>query len=634
MGAARLKFQSEVRFRELIGGRCFLPRRASGVDRSLVVLVLVLAALAALRASLKDPAAIEFAPAVPPGPPARTAGEPEPGSGPWFVDRARDYGLDVVTRCGDPDKPSVLHSLGSGAALFDVDGDGDLDLFVAAGSAIKGGRVVPAGGPWLFRNDGPGRWVDVTATSGLAFTGWAQAVAVADYDADGDLDLFLAQHGPDTLWQNLGDGTFRDVTAQAGLAESSWGVGATWGDYDGDGWLDLYVVNYLSVDAVRPPPLHQHWSGIWVFPGPAMLPGQADQLWRNRGDGTFEDVTHSAGLYRPDGKGMAAVFADLDGDGRQDIYVTNDVQPNELFRNLGNGAFRDEALEAGAALSPLGLPEGSMGVEISDLDGDGRLDLVYTNFRQEGTRALLNVDGRTYQDASNSSHIGPRTLRFVGWGLVIADFDDDGRPDLFQVSGHVYPNAPDADYAQPPVLLRNTAAGVFDPVTSAWGPDLDALRSGRGVAAGDLDGDGDLDLVMTTMDGPLRVLINEGRRVHSAAAIRLVGRPPNREAIGARVEVRAGGRSQLGVVRRGGGFLSASDSVLHFGLGQATAVDQVVVRWPDGTTGRYNDLPADATLILRQGERGVRMIPFAVRGPRRVHTPSRAGSSGAPDSGS
>ena len=317
--------------------------------------------------------------------------------------------------------------------------------------------------------------------------------------------------------------------------------------------------------------------------GPGCSPASPDQLWRNRGDGTFEDVTAAAGLYRPDGKGMAAVFADLDGDGRQDLYVTNDTQPNELFRNLGGGTFRDEALEAGAAVSPLGSPEGSMGVEIGDLDGDGRLDLIHTNFRQEGTRVLLNVDGRTYQDASNRSRIGPQTLRFVGWGPVVADFDDDGRPDLFQANGHVFPNAPDADYAQPPLLLHSTSAGVFEPVTADWGPDLDALRSGRGVAAGDLDGDGDLDLVMTTMDGPLRILINEGRRDHSATTIRLVGRSPNREAIGARVEVSAGGRTQIGVVRRGGGFLSASDVRTSLRPGRGRRHRPVVVHWPDGT---------------------------------------------------
>jgi hypothetical protein len=633
MRAARLKPSLAVAPRPPIVGR---PARwwTGGTSPSLPYLVLILAAVGALRASLKDPSAIELAPAVPPGPPPRAAAGPGPGSGPWFVDRARDYGLDVVARCGDPDKPSILHSLGSGSALFDVDGDGDLDLFVGAGSGVEGERVVSAGGPWLFRNEGLGRWTDVTATSGLGYTGWTQAMAVADYDGDGDLDLFLAQHGPDTLWQNQGDGTFRDATARAGLVESSWGVGATWGDYDGDGWLDLYVVNYLGVDAARPPPLHQHWAGVWVFTPPGMLPGQADQLWRNRGDGTFEDVTAAAGLYRPDGKGMAAVFADLDGDGRQDLYVTNDTQPNELFRNLGGGAFRDEALEAGAAVDAQGQPEGSMGVEVADLDGDGRLDLIYTNFRQEGTRVLLNADGGTYRDASNASRIGPQTLRFVGWGLVVADFDDDGHPDLFQANGHVFPNAPDADYAQPPLMLRNTGTGAFQPVTAVWGPDLAALRSGRGVAAGDLDGDGDLDLVMTTMDGPVRVLINEGRRIHSAATIRLIGRPPNREAIGARVEVYAAGWAQVGVVRRGGGFLSASDAALHFGLGEATSIARIVVRWPDGSAGRYNDLAVDAILVLRQGEEGVQTIPFATRGSRRVHLPLPHRTPGASSPGS
>jgi hypothetical protein len=262
-----------------------------------------------------------------------------------------------------------------------------------------------------------------------------------------------------------------------------------------------------------------------------------------------------------------------------------------------------------------------MGVEIGDLDGDGRLDLAYTNFRQEGTRVLLNLDGRTYRDVSNATRIGPQTLRFVGWGLALADFDDDGLPDLFQANGHVFPNALDADYAQPLLMLRNAGAGAFEPATETWGPELADYRSGRGVATGDLDGDGDLDLVMTTMDGPLRVLINEGRRVHAAATIRLIGRPPNREAIGARVEVHAAGRTQVGVVRRGGGFLSASDSALHFGLGEAPSIARVVVHWPDGTTGRYNNLAVDAALVLRQGEEGVRTIPFAAQGPRRVQLP-------------
>jgi hypothetical protein len=551
---------------------------------------------------------------VPPAASAARSPDPSPRArpdrGPWFVDRAHDYRLDVVTRCGGPAKHSVVESLGTGLALFDYDGDGDLDLFVAATSQVRDGAVRPAAGPWLFRDDGPGQWVDVTATSGLGYTGWSQAVAVADYDGDGDLDLFVAQLGPDVLWQNQGDGTFRDVTERAGLCDPFWGVGATWGDADGDGRPDLYVTNYLEADPVRPAPPIDYRPGVQVFRGPTALPGQPDRLWRNRGDGTFEDATAASGLERSDGKGMAALFADLDDDGLLDLFVTNDAQDNDLFRGLGGGRFRPEAHEAGVAVNPMGIAEGSMGIDVADVDGDGRLDLGFSNFRHEGTRLYRDRGDRRYQDISAASFVGVNTLRFVGWGLVLADFDDDGWPDLFQANGHVYPNVPDADYDQPPLFMRNEGRGRFRPATEDWGPDLDRLRSGRGVAVGDLDGDGDLDLVMTTMDGPLRVLINEGRRIAHSVQIHLVGRPPNREALGARVQLSAGGRSQVGVVRRGGSFLSASDIDLHFGLGGATTIERLSVRWPDGTSVAYVDLPVDARLTIRQGGIDVAVVPF------------------------
>ncbi len=545
---------------------------------------------------------VEQVPNIPnPTEPSSTVPIP-PTSGPWFVNRAPEFGLNVETLCGDPSKQSVLDSVGIGVALFDLDRDNDLDLFVAAGSRIHEKTIVDAGGPWLFRNDGPGRWTDITKDSRLLHTGWAQGVAVADYDADRDLDLFIAQYGRDTLWQNQGNGRFIDVTETSGIDEKYWGVSATWGDIDNDGWPDLYVTNYLEVDAFRPPPLNDYLPGHPVFEGPVTLPGQPDQLWRNRGDGTFEEYSSEAGLQRGVNKGMSALFVDLNDDNNLDLYVTNDTQANELFQGLGKGRFQEIGKRAGVSYNLQGVTEGSMAIAVADVDRNQTLDLMISNFRQEGSRLYQNLGDHNYRDQSGRFRLWDLTAEFVGWGLILRDFDHDGWPDLFQVNGHVYPGVPDSRYDQSAIMLQNLNGTGFELVTSTWGNRLHECRSGRAVAVGDLEPDGDLDLVVSTMDGPLSVWVNEGTSENHSVLVRLIGSLPNTEAIGARVTIEAGKRSYIDVVRRGGSILAASDAALHYGLGIADQIDHLRIRWPDSTTDNYQNLPVDSLLTIHQQE--------------------------------
>jgi hypothetical protein len=533
--------------------------------------------------------------------------EPE---GVRFEDRSREAGIDFRHTDGSSGRYFIAETLASGVGLFDYDGDGDLDLY------LVNGRPLPAGAPpadWakdctrgnaLYRNDGaaPGavpRFTDVTRQAGVEGTGFGVACCAGDYDGDGDLDLFVAQLEADVLYRNDG-GSFRDVTAEAGVGDPAMGGGAAFGDYDRDGWLDLYVANYCREDyseAARPPCTT---NNVVHYCAPSTYPPVPDSLFRNRGNGTFEDASVSSGIRTPPpGRGMGVRFSDLDDDGYPDLYVANDGSANFLFQNLRNGAFQEIGLESGVAFDKHGDEQGSMGVDIADYDGDGRFDIFVTNYQKQ-TNAFYHNDGPApgagsepgagfpiFRDLVDSTRIGATSLPLVKWGTRFFDYDQDGTLDLFVANGHLEDRIALYDesstYLQRNQLFRGTGGGVFREVTAEAGPGLAVLRSSRGAAFGDIDGDGDVDVaVLCSRDRPL-LLMNEGRGHGGWIGLELRGKKPNLFAIGARAILRAGGRTWLDEVRSGGSYASQNSLRLHFGLGQTRTIDSLEVRWPDGT---------------------------------------------------
>ncbi len=507
---------------------------------------------------------------------------------------------------------------GGGVGLLDYDGDGDLDLFFAQGGPLisTGGacKRTPSGsrsasgtgsGPRctssdvLLRNLGGGRFEDASDSAGLAYRGYGQGVAVADYDGDGDPDVYVTRYGGNTLWRNDG-GRFTDVTDEAGVRCGSWSLGAAFADYDGDGDLDLFVANYFAFDPARAPFHRNPRTGAPDYGMPSNHPGLPDVLYRNDGDGRFTDVTARAGVAGR-GRGMGVLASDFNGDGRIDFLVANDAECNALWINRGDGTFEDGAEATGIAVNGEGSPEANMGIAHGDADGDGRLDVVITHFFGERTtlwRSCGDPAGvASYRDATAEAGLLADTRNLTGWGTVFADFDLDGRLDLMATNGHirrepsqVYP------YENPPILFHNRGRGRFANAGAAAGPYFRALRIGRGLACGDLDGDGDLDLVVVHHDAPSVVLWNETRRRGNWLAVRLRGRAPNRDAVGALLTLQAGPRIQVRTVDGGGSYLSASERRVHFGLGETTRVDRLEVRWPSGRVEVRRGLPVNRTV--------------------------------------
>ena len=527
-----------------------------------------------------------------------------------FTDVAKQAGLTHPIVYGGVDaKQYIIEVVGAGVAFLDYDNDGWLDMFVLSGTRLEG---APSGTTnRLYRNNRDGTFTDVTAKAGLTRTGWASAVTVGDYDNDGFDDLFVTYYGRNVLYRNNGDGTFADVTAKAGLSQPAdrYGAGCTWVDYDRDGRLDLFVATYLDTTLEKLPKPGEssdcRWKGVPVNCGPRGLPTGYVQLFRNNGDGTFTDVSRESGVARAGGAyPMTAVAADFDDDGWPDIYVACDSTPSWLFRNQQDGTFREEGLERGVALSEDGLEQAGMGIAIGDYDLDGRIDVFKTHFSDD-TNVLYRNDGRGYYtDVTIRAGIGVET-RYVGWGAGMVDLDNDGLPDIFMVTGSVYPEVervlPAYPFKTPRLVFRNLGNGRFEELIDEAGPGVAAAHASRGCAFGDFDNDGDVDVLVWNMNEPPSLLRNDVTGKGHWLKVLLRGVRSNASAIGARVTVRYGGRTQVQDVTAQSSFYSVNDRRLHFGLGAATRAE-VTVRWPNGVAETIGAVDADQLVVIREGE--------------------------------
>ena len=543
---------------------------------------------------------------------AKPVARPAPSGRPFnarFVDVATSAGLTVPTIYGGVErKKYILESTGCGCAFIDYDNDGWMDIFLLCGTRIEG--PPPGATNRLYKNNRDGTFTDVTEKAGLRAIGWASGVCIGDYNNDGYEDIFCTYFGQNILYCNNGDGTFTDVTKAAGLLNEQprWGAGCSFLDYNRDGHLDLFVSNYIRFSIEHAPVPGENtncnWKGIPVECGPRGLPTGRHSLYKNRGDGTFTDVSLQAGIAQAkQSYGMTVVAADLDEDGWPDIYVACDSTPSLLFMNNHDGTFREEGVLRGVALSDDGEEQAGMGVGIGDYDLDGHLDLFKTHFTDDAN-ILYHNDGKgNFDDVTRSSRLGVET-RYVCWGAGIIDLDNDGYPDLFMVTGNVYPEVerklPQYANKTPRAVFRNLGNHTFEELMDAAGPGVVEAHCSRGCAFGDFDNDGDIDVLIVNLNEPPSLLRNDIRGKQNWIKVRLEGVKSNRSAIGARVLIHYGGKTQAQTVLSQSSFYSCNDPRLHFGLGSLTSAD-LDVYWPNGLHENFKHIPANQLITLREG---------------------------------
>jgi hypothetical protein len=534
---------------------------------------------------------------------------------PRFVEPGPESGLTHITVAAKTPWVYIIDNIGTGVAMIDYDLDGDLDIFQVQASALDGFPGQPPPTDHLYRNDGNGRFTETTKEAKLGDTAWGQGTQVADYDNDGDPDLFVTSYGPDRLYRNEGDGTFTDVSAEAGVNDDGWGTGAAFFDYDNDGLLDLYVARYVEFDPKKIPPRGDpnhpcSFRGVAVVCGPMSLEQPIDILYRNNGDGTFTNVNAETGMVLDNPSfGLGAVSGDIDDDGDPDLFVANDSEPNFLYMNDGNGRFTEDGLITGVAYSGDGRGQASMGCAMGDPDMDGDLDLFVNHFSHDYSTLYINDGTGFFEDRTLTAKLMEPMINVLAWGASFLDLDNDGDEDLFITASHVYPEADDAHigsaFKQHPRLFLNDGTGVFEEHKGeAAGPVLSYRAAHRGAAYGDIDGDGDIDVITTRMFERLAFYRNDLPPGNHWISVRLVGTRSNRDAIGARIWVEAGGEKKVRWLKEkhgGGSFESASDPMLHIGLGSIDKVDSIEIRWPSGLMETHTSIPADQTVTLVEG---------------------------------
>ena len=524
---------------------------------------------------------------------------------PIFVDVTEAVGIRFKHNSGKTDHKHIIETMGSGVVFFDYDSDGDADLyFVNSGNIRQEGqnRGQAQQGNILYRNDGNGGFVDVTAVSGTGDIGYGMAAAAGDIDNDGDADLYVANFGGDVLYRNNGDGTFTDITEAAGIDNDLWGIAAVYLDFDVDGDLDIFVVNYLVYELSMPVTT---FKGIIGYGHPRSYEGTPDVLYRNNGDSTFTNISETAGVINPtEGRGMAAVACDYDNDGFPDIYVTNDTNRNFLYRNNGDGTFTDESLFIGVGYDEGGVAEGSMGVDCGDYNGDGWFDLIVAN--SEKVTLYKNEEGLLFVDTTVDSGLRQPTLPFVGFSPIFLDYDNDGDLDLFCANGHpqdVIETLRDHEtYAQRDQIFQNRGDGTYRDISGTAGDYFTKALVGRAAATADYDNDGDTDIVIMNSNQRAVLLRNDGGNTQNWIGIKLVGSRSNRDAIGAKVTVVAGERKRLKGVKSGSSYASGSDTRLLFGLGENQRVERITIVWKGGTTQELKDVSINQYLTIIEPE--------------------------------